>query len=48
MSPQPAKENIALLKKQVAEQEARLATYKETLEEIYALYDTRIEELSLT
>lgn len=47
VSSQPARETIALLKKQVAEQEARLATYKETLEEIYALYDTRIEDLSL-
>ena len=27
-------------------QEATLATYKESLEEIYALYDTRLEELS--
>ncbi|MEW5725912.1 MAG: GAF domain-containing protein, partial [Thermodesulfobacteriota bacterium] len=41
------KETVALLKRQVAEQEARLATYKETLEEIYDLYDTRVEELSL-
>ncbi len=41
------KEAVARLKRQVAEQEARLATYKETLEEIYTLYDTRVEELSL-
>jgi len=41
------RELIARLEKRVAEQEARLATYKETLAEIYSLYDTRLEELSL-
>ncbi|MBW1713608.1 MAG: GAF domain-containing protein [Deltaproteobacteria bacterium] len=40
------KETVASLKRQISQQEARLATYKETLEEIYSLYDTRIEELS--
>ena len=47
MSEDRLKETVALLGRQVAEQEARLATYKETLEEIYNLYDARVEELSL-
>ena len=34
------------LRRRVERQEATLATYKESLEEIYALYDTRLEELS--
>ncbi len=34
------------LKRRIERQEATLATYKESLEEIYSLYDTRLEELS--
>ena len=47
MNLETAHEKIALLRRQVADQEARLEAYKGTLEEIYTLYDSRVEELSL-
>lgn len=39
-------EKVARLENLAGQQEARLATYKETLDEIYALYDSQVEELS--
>jgi len=39
-------EKVARLEALAGQQEARLATYKETLDEIYALYDGQVEELS--
>lgn len=47
MNLETAQEKIALLRRQVTDQEARLEAYKGTLEEIYSLYDSRVEELSL-
>ncbi len=42
-----SQQNLEQLRAKIAEQEASLATYKQTLREIYALYDARVEELSL-
>ena len=42
----PKRDEKDRLRRRIERQEATLATYKESLEEIYALYDTRLEELS--